>query len=150
MPQPQVCSNCGAMMEPQADGRTHVCPYCRTTLQAAIDASQLAAGIQLDLQNLEASLAKAAQTLCQAVPDQARAQWQDQWLMLLEVELGKDKFIAVREGRQLLLRHQKIVRGVALKTTTLAADQWWKTLMAALAASANENARAAQALQQLR
>jgi hypothetical protein len=137
------------MMQPEADGRTYACPYCGTRVQVAIDATQLAAGMAFDARNLEASLAHLAQMLQQAVPERTRAQFHQQWLMMLEVDLDKDKFIAVREGQQLVTRHQKIVRGVALKNATLAPDAWIEGLMRALARIANDNAKAAWVLGQM-
>jgi hypothetical protein len=137
------------MMQPQADGRTYACQYCGTRVQVAIDASQLAAGMAFDAGNLEASMAQLARMLLQAVPQRARAQFQQQWLMMLEVDLDKDKFIAVREGQQLVTRHQKIVRGVALKNATLTPDQWLAGLTRALARIANDDAKAAWVLGQI-
>lgn len=136
-------------MDPQSDGRTYLCVYCGTRIQVAIDASQLAAGMGFDARNVEASLARVAQALAWGMPDRARAQFQGAWLMQLEVELGNDKFIVVREGRQLVTRYQKIVRGVALKNATLAPDEWFENLTRAVAREANQNARAAAVLGQI-
>lgn len=137
------------MMQPQADGRTYACPFCGTRVQVAIEAQQIAAGMTLDLGNLEASLAKVAQLLQQAVPARARAQFQGQWLMRLEVDLDKDKFSVVREGQQLVTRHMKAVRGVALKNAVLTPDRWMAALTRALARIANDNAQAAWVLGQI-
>jgi hypothetical protein len=103
----------------------------------------------VDLRNLEASLAHVARLMQQAVPDRARVQWQGQWLMCLEVDLDKDKFTAVREGQQLVTRHTKTVRGVALKNATLPPDRWFAALTKALARIANDNAQAAWVLGQI-
>ncbi len=48
-----------------------------------------------------------------------------------------------------MLRHKKMVRGIALRTETLAADRWVHLLTEALARHANQNARAAWVLAQL-
>jgi len=136
-------------MQPQADGRTYACAFCGTRVQVAIDASQIAAGMGFDTRNVEASMAHMARCLQQAVPDKVRVQWQGQWLMYLEVDLGNDKFFAQREGQLLSTRHQKIVRGVALKNATLTPDRWHAALTKALARIANDNAQAAWVLGQI-
>ncbi len=144
------CTNCGALMVPQSDGRTYACPYCRAQLQVAVDAGQIAAGMQLDLSNAEAVIAQVASALSTAVGEHTRVQHHGGYVMALEVNLDPDVFIARREAHGLVVQHKKVVRGVALKTATHPLDRWLELLTAALARHANTSARAAQALAMLR
>ena len=47
-------------------------------------------------------------------------------------------------------QYKKLVRGIALKTQHHPLDKWVELLIASLAAYANENARVAQVLSQLK
>ena len=149
MSQPISCSNCGAMMVPQWDGRVYACPYCRTQVQVAISGAQIAAGMALDLANVDAFLNRLAQTLWRGFSEHARIDAQGTYVMGIEVNLEPDVFMVRREGQHALAQHKKVVRGIALKTATLPLDRWLEMLMDALARHANENARAAWVLGQL-
>ncbi len=61
-------------MVPQADGRTYACNYCRTQVQVAIAGHQIAAGMHLDLSNVDAFLGKLAQTLHAGFAENVRIQ----------------------------------------------------------------------------
>jgi hypothetical protein len=147
--QPIECKHCGAVMTPGADGRTYTCAYCRSTVQVAIDAGQLAAGMAFDATNVETSMAHLAQTLMQGLAEHTRVQYTGQWVHKLEVDLGSDRFVAAREGRDLVTRHQKMVRGVAIKNAPIPIDRWFETLTQAIAREANANAKAAWVLGQM-
>jgi len=137
------------MMVPQWDGRVHACPYCRTQIQVAIGADQIAAGMQMDFANVDGFLARLAWTLKQGFFEHARIQASGNWITSIEVWLEPDQFIVRREGREAIAEHKKIVRGVALRTKRLPLDQWHATLCDALARFANDNARAAWVLKQI-
>lgn len=143
------CTNCGAMMVPQWDGRVHACPYCRTQLQVAIGGDQIAAGMAMDFANVDAFLARLAWTLTQGFAEHARVQSSGDYVTSIEVWLEPDQFILRREGREAVAEHKKVVRGVALRTKRLALDEWHQKLCDALAAHANANARAAWVLKQI-
>jgi len=137
------------MMVPQWDGRVHACPYCRTQIQVAIGADQIAAGMQMDFANVDGFLARLAWTLKQGFFEHARIQASGNWITSIEVWLEPDQFIVRREGREAIAEHKKIVRGVALRTKRLPLDQWHAMLCDALARFANDNARAAWVLKQI-
>lgn len=146
---PVQCTHCGAMMVPQWDGRVYSCTYCRTQLQVAIGADQIAAGMQMDFSNVDAFLGRLAWTLKQGFFEHARIQESGGWVTSIEVWLEPDQFIVRREGRQAVAEHKKVVRGVALRTRKLPLDEWHGLLCEALARVANENARAAWVLKQI-
>lgn len=137
-------------MQPQSDGRTYVCGYCGTRLQAAIDGNQLAAGLRLDLANVDGFLMQLAQVLHAGFGEAAKIHAQDGRVLVIELNLGNDLFIARREPHGLVAQHKRLVRGVALKTVTHPTERWLELLTTAMAQHANTNARAAQALAQLR
>ena len=137
------------MMVPQFDGRVHACPYCRTQVQVAIGADQIAAGMNMDFSNVDAFLGRLAWTLKQGFFEHARIQASGNWITSIEVWLEPDQFIVRREGREAIAEHKKIVRGVALRTKRLPLDQWHAMLCDALARFANDNARAAWVLKQI-
>lgn len=138
------------MMSPEADGRTYACAFCRTRVQVEIDASQIAAGMRLDLSNADALLAQLANTLSQGFSEHTRIHAQGTWVHGLEVDTSPDVFVLKREGQRLVAQHRRVVRGIALRTETLALDRWVHLLTEALARLANSNARAAWVLAQLK
>jgi hypothetical protein len=137
------------MAAPEADGRTYVCPYCRTRVQVAIGADQIAQGMALDLGNMEKFLAQLANTLSQGFAESTRIEANGPVVHLIEINLEPEIFTAKRDGGRVLAQHRRVVRGIALKTSTLPLDRWVEQLTAALARHANQNARAAWVLSQL-
>ena len=149
MSQQVQCTNCGAVMTPQSDGRVYFCPYCRAQQQVAIGADQIAAGMAVDLANIDQFLGRLAYTLSQGFAEHTRIQANGNWVMAVDVALDPDHFHIHREGQHAVATHQKVVRGIALRTKTLALDIWFAELTRALAEHANTNARAAWVLSQL-
>jgi hypothetical protein len=146
---PIDCRNCGAKMTPQGDGRLYVCPYCRTHVQVGIGADQIAAGFAVDLQNVDAFLARLANALHQGFLESSRIEANGGYVTALEVNLEPDVFLAKREGGHVVTQHKRVVRGIALKTATLPIDRWYEMLTQALSRHANQNARAAWVLGQI-
>ena len=138
------CDNCGALMTPQADGRTYACGYCSAKIQVAIDAKQIAAGMRLDLANVDAFLLELATAMSSGFAERTRVQSDAGRVVLLEVNLDPDMFVARREPHGVVVQHKKMVRGIALKTKTHPLDRWVEMLTTALAAHANTSAHAAQ------
>jgi hypothetical protein len=149
MGSPVQCANCGAMMNPEWDGRVYKCPYCKTMQQVAIGADQIAAGMQIDFANIDAFLMKLATTLHQGFRERTAIQASGTYVHAIEVNLDPHVFTVHREGARAIASQKKVVRGIALKTKQLAIDVWFDQLTRALAEHANENARAAWVLQQL-
>src|SRR5437868_7479170 len=102
------CANCGAVMVPQeTDARVYACPYCRAQVQMAIDAGQIAAGMQIDLANADVFLAQVARALSGALAENTRIQQQNGYVMHIEVNLEPDVFLARREGQGVLAQHKR-------------------------------------------
>jgi hypothetical protein len=144
-----ACSRCGAVMVPEADGRTYNCPFCKAHQQVAIGADQIAAGLAADLANVDVFLYRLAQTLHQGFAEQSRITAQGNFVQQIEVHFETAHFVVLREGQQAVAQQKKVVRGVALKTKQLRLDEWFAKLTEALAEHANSNARAAWVLGQL-
>lgn len=144
------CEECGAPMAPHTDGRRYVCPHCSAEKQVAIDSEQLAAGLRLDLSDVEAFFAGLAKSLLHAFPDRTRVLHEGTRIILVEVNLDPHLYLSKREQGGFVGHYKKLVRGVALKTKTLPLDQWVEQLTKAIADHANQNARVAQVLAQLR
>jgi len=149
MSQQVQCSNCGAVMVPEWDGRLYKCRFCGAQMQVAIGSEQIAAGMAVDLSNIDAFLAKLANTLHQGFADRSSIQANGTFVMAIEVNLEPDFFHIHREGPRAVASHKKVVRGIALRTKTLPMDVWFDQLTKALAEHANVNARAAWVLSQL-
>ena len=149
MQQAIECTNCGAKMTPQFDGRVYVCPFCQMKIQVAIGADQIAAGMAVDLTNIDAFLQRLANALYQGFREYSRIEANGQTIMSLELNLEPEVFMAKREGHRVVTQHKKVVRGIALKTATLPIDRWYEMLTQALARHANENSRAAWVLGQI-
>jgi len=147
--QPVECRNCGAPMTPQPDGRTFACAYCRAQVQVAVGAEQIAAGLAVDLSNVDAFLGRLAQVLFQGWSEHTRIQSSGNTVHEIEIDLEPDVFFAKRQGHHATLQHKRVVRGIALRTETMPVDRWYQTLTEALARHANQNARAAWVLAQL-
>jgi len=137
------------MMTPQWDGRVYTCPFCRTQMQVAIGADQIAAGMAIDLANVDAFLTKLATTLSQGFTEHTQIQANGAVVMVIEVHLDPDHFHVHREGQHAVATIKKVVRGVSLKTKTVSLDIWYTQLTQALATHANTNARAAWVLGQI-
>ena len=144
------CTHCGAMMTPQADGRTLACPFCGAQLQVAIDGEQVAAGMHLDLSNAGAFLAQLAQDLHPHFGERSKLEMEGARVILFELNLDPDVFLARHEPHGVVAQHRKLVRGIALKTATHPLDRWVQLLSRSLASHANENARVAQVLARIR
>lgn len=136
-------------MQPAWDGRVYACPFCKTQCQVAITGDQIAAGLALDLSNIDNFLARLAHTLWQGFAEHTRIDAQGTWVRSIELHLEPDVFLVQREGRHAVAQHKKIVRGIALRTKQLPLDVWLDLLTGALAEHANTNARAAWVLAQL-
>lgn len=143
------CQNCGAVMTPGADGRTYTCAFCDAKLQAALSTDQVAAGLKLDLGNVEAFFFQLATSLHGSMGERTKLQLDGQRVLRFELLFEKDAFVVAREGGGVVTQHKKLVRGVALKTTPHPMDKWVALLVKALTTHANENARVAQVLAQL-
>jgi hypothetical protein len=146
---PIACSNCGAMMAPDDLGRTYSCRYCSTRVQVGIAGAQIAAGMQLDLANVDNFLSHLANTLSQGFAEHTRIEANGRYVIAIEVNIEPDLFSARREGERVAAQHKRVVRGIALKTSTLQLDLWVEKLTDSLARHANSNARAAWVLSRL-
>jgi hypothetical protein len=145
------CNHCGAPMTPHADGRKYACAHCGSEEQVAIDSAQIAAGMKLDLADVESFVFGLARSLQIALPDRTRVLHENQRIVLLELNLDPHLFVTRREHQGgFTAQYKKLVRGVALKTKTLALDAWVQQLTTMMAQHANENAKLAQVLAQLR
>ena len=136
-------------MEPEADGRTFACRYCGSRIQVAIGADQIALGMAVDLSNLEEFVAKVANALSQGFAEHTKIRADGRVVHAVELALDPDHFSLERQGQEFIARHKKIVRGIALRTSTLSLDVWFQKLTEALATHANQNSRAAWVLSQL-
>jgi hypothetical protein len=67
----------------------------------------------------------------------------------IEITLDPDGFAVRREGSGVVAQHKKMVRGIALKTSTMPLDQWVDLLTKALARQAASNTKAAWVLARL-
>jgi hypothetical protein len=76
--------------------------------------------------------------------------WDRGKIVKIELDLGKDMFVAVLDIDQVVGQKKKMVRGVALKTVAHPIDIWVGLLHEAIATHVNTNAKAATALAQLR
>jgi hypothetical protein len=137
-------------MAPQDDGRTFACLHCSAKAQVAIDSEQIAAGMRLDLANLEAFLVQLASALSHGFPDRTKIQRTGAVIAVIELDLDKDLFVAKRDAHGVVGLHKRMVRGVALKTVTHPLDKWVDLLTRTIAVHVNTNARVAQVLARLR
>jgi hypothetical protein len=132
------------------DGRMNDCTYCGARRLIGVDAQQLAEGLDVDLSNVGAFLQRLAHALETAVADRTKIQRHGAEVVAIELNLAPDMFLAKREGHEVVTQHKRMSRGIALKTATHALDAWVEMVCKALAAHANENARATQAIAAIR
>ena len=147
----QRCANCGApLVQNGPDVRKGVCAHCGNELTVAIDSEQIAAGMHLDIANADAFMTQLARALGHAFGQRAKVHWDRGKIVRVDLDLGKDMFVAVLDVDQVQGQHKKMVRGVALKTAMHPIDVWVGLLHKAIATHVNTNAKAAAALAQLR
>ena len=137
------------MMKPAGDGRTYACEYCRTQVVVAVEGHQIAAGMRLDLSNIDSFLGQLANTLHAGYAECTRIQATGPVVHSIDVMIEPDGFAIRREGAGVVAQYKKIVRGIALKTKVMPLEQWVEALTKALARQAGSNARAAWVLAQL-
>jgi hypothetical protein len=137
-------------MAPGADGRTYDCPYCGARQQEAIASEQLAQGLKLDLSNVDAFIHQLAHQLHGHFGERTKLRLDGAVVSHFEINLDPDLFVAKREADRVVAQHKKLVRGIALKTAIHPLDTWVQMLTRSLASHANENARVAQVLSQLK
>jgi hypothetical protein len=145
----QRCQNCNAPMTPQSNGRTMVCPFCAAEVRVAVGADELAKGLAFDRTNIDAFMFTLTHELHHGMKERSKLQLDGTRVALFELDLGNDLFVVLRESGSVVTRHKKMVRGIALKTTTHPVDRWVELLSKALSGFANENARVAQVLSSL-
>jgi hypothetical protein len=143
------CQHCGAPMKPHPDGRVYSCNFCGRQAQVGVGADQIAAGMALDLTNIDAFMGRLAHALQQALGGQVRVDSGGGTVHAIELMLEPDGFLVRRDSNGVVAQHKRIVRGIALKTRDLPLDEWVHHLAEALARHANVNAHAAWALDQL-
>ena len=142
------CSRCSNSVR---SGRRYACKHCGAQKQVAFDSDQLAEGLKLDLDNVEGFLAGLAKSLLHAFPDRTRILHEGAAIVLLELNIDPHLYLVKREMQGGYVgQYKKLVRGVALKTKNLPLDQWVTALTQAIADHANQNARVASVLAQLR
>ena len=137
------------MMKPLGDGRTYRCDFCRTQVVVAVEGHQIAAGMRLDLTNIDQFLGQLANTLHAGYAECTRIQAVGPTVHAIEVTIEPDGYAIRRDGSGVVAQYKKLVRGIALKTQTLPVDQWVDMLTKSLARQAQSNARAAWVLAQL-
>jgi hypothetical protein len=115
----------------------------------AASGDQIAAGMHLDLNNIESFMSQLANTLYKGYAESTRIGANGNWVHTIEVTLDPDGFMVTRQGSGVVATYKKLVRGVALKNTVMPLDQWVKKLCDALARQAASNAKAAWVLAQL-
>jgi hypothetical protein len=115
----------------------------------AASGEQIAAGMHLDLNNIESFMSQLANTLYKGDAESTRIGANGNWVHTIEVTLDPDGFMVTRQGSGVVATYKKLVRGVALKNTVMPLDQWVKKLCDALARQAASNAKAAWVLAQL-
>ena len=131
------------------DGRTYHCDFCNAAVVVAVDGEQLAAGMRLDLSNIDSFLSQLANTLYQGYAESVRITAEGRVVHAIEVTLENHGFVIQRQGAGAAAQYRKLVRGVALKTTPMPLDQWTKKLMDALTQQAASNSKAAWVLARL-
>ena len=146
---PVNCHHCGAPMQPGADGRLYACGYCGTKAQVAIGADQIAAGMALDMSNVDTFLGQLARQLQVAVPSAVRVAGSGAHVISIEVSLDPDEFVVRNETGRVTAQYKKLVRGIALKTKEMPLPQWVEMLGQSLARHSNTSAQIGQLAAQL-
>ncbi|MEO8550079.1 MAG: hypothetical protein ABI678_08895, partial [Kofleriaceae bacterium] len=112
------CTNCGApLTQAGPDVRKGVCQHCGYELVVGIDSAQIAAGMKLDMANADAFMTQLAKSLGHAFGPRTKVHWDRGQIVEVELDLGKEMFVAVLDVDQVDGQIKKMVRGVALKTT---------------------------------
>lgn len=120
------------------------------------DLELAAAGLRADAQDLPALLGGLAAWLEDSVPhlvsvERKRAGLRDsrKLVVRITVRLGDDSYVLEREGGGATARRARTVRGITLKTETLALPDWVAQLGSALMSQAEISEAATQRLRDL-
>lgn len=148
------CGNCGAPVQLAADGRTIRCDYCGAGQAQAIDPGLLAASLRAEGGSVERLFESLAEKLASELPELARVErrggfFSAKRIEAVEVALTDRLFTLRREGGRVVASRGEMVRGIVVKTETLAVDAWLDALCAALSAHAGSSARTLDALRRI-
>lgn len=120
------------------------------------DIDLLLASLRADAADTHAFLQALAVKLDGALPGGVQIERQsglfshDQHVKRIEVELGESRYdIAEESHGRLRAQRARVVRGIALKTEELTADQWIAALASDLETLAKSSSRAREALERL-
>lgn len=142
------CSNCGGRVETGADGRTVACVYCGSSSTVAIDPRALAAGIMSDAKSLDAGFERLLRTFEETLPAHTTTYREGMLYRKItgfDVILDELTFRLARENGKLVAKQIATVRGITLKTETLALDAWIHSLAEKLSSMAAGSAAARDA-----
>jgi hypothetical protein len=148
------CENCGAPLPMSSDGvASHECPFCQAGKARAVDAVALARTLERDLHDLHRFFEGLATTLEHAFPAHAvveRSGFFTKKVSAIRVTLDDYVFHVETEGAPPKAVRSRVVRGVTVKNESLPLQTWVNELSRSLAALAEDNAAAREALSRLR
>ncbi len=141
----QPCDNCGAPM------KAAECEYCSPNGGRALDPAFLASTMKGAANDIESAINNLAEMLEKSFPDQTVVESSGgmlsaKKLKLLEVTIEPHIFRLRRDGKHVAAERVKVVRNVALKTSTLKFDEWIRELARDLSAMAKDTAASRAAL----
>ncbi len=150
----EKCGNCGAPLSASEDGRGVSCAYCGASERRAVDPARLLTALRAEGESAEALLQGLARRLAEAFPDLARVEWTGGLLSAkkvaaFELDTPEARFRLTHGRHGVQAERAEVVRGITVKTVALPLDQWLGALGASLAALAEENTRALEALRRL-
>lgn len=143
------CDNCGAMMVPRSDGRTFKCSHCDAEMQVAVDGAQIAAGMKLDLANIESFLLELASALRHGFGEEVQVVTTGAAITSIQLDLEPHRFVVKRDKSKVVAQVKQLVRGVALKTKTHQLPDFVELLSKSIAEHVNANAKLSETLARL-
>ncbi len=154
MPHFEHCPNCGAHLTAGPDGRTVDCAYCGASDTRKVDPGRLAAALRADASSATALFERVAERLERELPDMVSIErkgglFSASRIQQLELTLGGHVFRLRRDGSRVVAERSEVVRGIVLKSESVAMDAWLTALAEALSAHAGTSAQALDALRRI-
>jgi uncharacterized Zn finger protein (UPF0148 family) len=154
MPHFEHCPNCGAHLTAGPDGRTVDCAYCGATDTRKVDPGRLAAALRADAGSATALFERVAERLERELPEMVSVErkgglFTASRIDRLELTLGGHIFRLRRDGNRVVAERSEVVRGIVLKSESVAIDAWLTALSEALSAHAGTSAQALDALRRI-
>lgn len=145
----EKCSQCGAVLVPDASGRTAGCTFCGVGVKKPIDPAALALALSKELADIHKFVEKLSDVMEASFPNNVKVErsgFFSKHVAKLEIEAENWLYTIEVDGKKAIASRSHAVRGVKLKGETLQLHKWLEQLSMLLSKMADESQAAHAAL----